>query len=331
MAFLVLLIIMVGGATRLTNSGLSIVHWSPISGIIPPFHMDDWQREFELYKKIPEYTLQNRGMTLSEFKQIFWWEWAHRILGRVIGLAVIIPLIVFAIAKKIGIRDIIPLLAVAILVGFQGLIGWWMVSSGLGGDMVDVASYRLAAHLGMGFILLGLLLFLARSYKIAKKTSGPKSIFWSLALILVFVQVILGAFTAGSHAGFGHSDWPKIDGNWLPKDYFLLSPLWHNFTHNTQAIQFNHRMMAYFIFIVLLANRFRDRFSAKTKHQKLANLALLTCTAQGALGIALLTVFTKFTPPNPIGVNFGVAHQALAAIFFGVTVLAWQTSEKKIS
>ena len=327
-AFLVFLIIMVGGATRLTNSGLSIVHWSPISGVIPPLNASDWQQEFELYQKIPEYILQNQGMNLAEFKRIFWWEWAHRLLGRVIGFAVLIPLLVLGLGKKLSTKDVAPLFTIALLVGLQGLIGWWMVSSGLDAGRVDVASYRLAAHLGMGFFLLGLLLKLATEYWGAVKISPLKSNFWTAILSLVFIQVILGAFTAGSHAGLVHNDWPKIDGHWLPQEYLRLQPIWENFSQNTQTIQFNHRIMAYVIFGLLAFDRVKHRFNASNATQKNANWAFFACLAQVILGISLLSIFGKYTPPHVIGVNMGVAHQALAAIFFGLVVLAWLSSHK---
>lgn len=327
-AFLVFLIIMVGGATRLTNSGLSIVHWSPIKGAIPPLSAADWAQEFELYKKIPEYVLQNKGMTISEFKQIFWWEWAHRLLGRTIGLAVIIPILVFGLQKKLRRADFLPLFGVAFLVGLQGFIGWWMVSSGLDGNRVDVASYRLAAHLGMGFFLLGLLLKLATEYEGSTNIPKQKSNFWTLILFLVFAQVILGAFTAGSHAGFVHNDWPKIDGHWLPQEYFVMKPFWANFTLNTQTIQFNHRIMGYLLIGLLMFDRVKHGFKNATTHQKFANWAFVFGLAQAALGISLLSIFAVHTPPQAIGVNFGVAHQGLAAIFFAIIVLTWQSSSK---
>lgn len=325
-ALLVFAIIIVGGATRLTDSGLSITHWSPIHGVIPPLNSAQWLEEFAKYKQIAEYQFENKGMSLSEFKFIFWWEWAHRLLGRIIGLALLLPLLYFWIRRKLHRADIIPLAAVVLLVGLQGFIGWWMVSSGIDSERVDVAAYRLAAHLGMGFFLLGLLVAMGFNRLWRDYVFTPKSRLWFAIIALAFLQIVLGAFTAGTHAGFLHSDWPKIDGHWLPQDYFSLEPLVRNFIENTQAIQFNHRITGYCLFVLIVFERFGAKFSFKGLHNILATFALFACIAQIILGISLLSIFAHHTPPMTIGVLAGVAHQGFAAILFAILVLAWQTS-----
>lgn len=328
-AVLVFAIIIVGGATRLTDSGLSITHWSPIHGAIPPLNATQWAEEFEKYKQIAEYKFENHGMSLNEFKFIFWWEWAHRLLGRVIGLVLLLPLLYFWIRGRLKRGDIFPLASVVLLVGLQGAIGWWMVSSGINSNRVDVAAYRLAAHLGMGFLLLGILVAMAFQRLFGGTTAKSKSKIWSIIVLIAFAQIILGAFTAGTHAGFVHNDWPKIDGNWLPNEYFKFEPLFRNFVENTQAIQFNHRIIGYSLFLLILFERIKARFSIKGVHNRLASLAILLCIAQIILGISLLTIFAHHTPPQIIGVMSGVAHQGLAAILFAILVLAFQTSSAK--
>ena len=312
-----------------TDSGLSITHWSPIHGAIPPLSTAQWGEEFQKYQRIAEYQFENKGMSLAEFKFIFWWEWAHRLLGRIIGLVLLLPLLFFWITRKLNQKDIFPLTSVVLLVGLQGLIGWWMVSSGLDGKRVDVAAYRLSAHLGMGFLLLGILISMGFGRLMPNYSLTPKFTLWSVILGLAFLQIILGAFTAGTHAGFLHSDWPKIDGNWLPNSYFNFQPIFRNFVENTQTIQFNHRIVGYSLFLLILYRQVKAGFKANSLHGVFANLSLLMCIMQIALGISLLSVFEHYTPPQTIGVLFGVAHQGFAAMFFGVLVVSWQSQKAR--
>ncbi len=253
---MVMAIVAVGGLTRLTDSGLSIVEWKPLSGAIPPLNEADWQAEFEAYKAIPEYQLQNRGMSLSEFKSIFWWEWGHRQLARAIGLVWAIGFFWFLLRGRIP-RGWTPrLLGVGVLIGLQGAVGWWMVSSGLGGEMLDVASYRLAVHLGLAFVILGLIAWmvftLGRSEAEllqARRAREPRLVRlsgWMLGLL--FIQILLGALVAGIDAGRGYTDWPLMAGQFFPPDAFDLKPLWRNFFEDDGLVQFIHRMWGYLVF-----------------------------------------------------------------------------------
>lgn len=321
-AVLVFLIIMVGGATRLTDSGLSIAHWSPIHGIIPPLSQSDWNQEFGLYKNIPEFKIQNHDMSLNEFKFIFWWEWAHRLLGRIVGIAFILPYIFFVITKRIKGGDIIIYLSVGLLIGFQGFVGWWMVASGLSGNRIDVAPYRLASHLGLAFLLFGILISIAAEKP--RNSAKQSNLFFTL-MVFVYLQVILGALVAGNRAGFIFNDWPTIGGKYLPAAYLTLKPLWHNFFENQMNTQFNHRVWGYIILLFAISINFMKSNFNKTYSVVLTLLIIL----QISLGVFVLKIFGEFTPPNMIGVLAGVAHQAFAAMVFGFCVYFWRKSDSR--
>jgi cytochrome c oxidase assembly protein subunit 15 len=323
-AGLTLAMILVGGATRLTDSGLSITRWDLVHGVIPPLNPAQWQEEFERYRQIPEYRLQNKGMSLAEFQFIFWWEWAHRLLGRVIGLAFGLPLIVFALMKAIP-RGLTPRLAAMFaLGGLQGAIGWWMVSSGLTGDRLDVAAYRLATHLSLAFILLSLLVWSALDVFAPKAAGAGERSLVAPAIgfvALLAVQIVLGAFVAGTDAGFVFNDWPTMGGAWLPQGYFDLQPLGRNFTENPVAIQFNHRIGAYVVCLAALGLWLACRTSAD-KAVRHAGLAVFAATlAQAALGVATLTAYGAWTPPQVAGVLIGVAHQGFGAVLWVAAIL----------
>ena len=248
--FLIVLIILVGGLTRLTDSGLSITEWKPITGALPPFSAESWSSEFDKYKKIPEYKLQNEGMSLSEFKFIYWWEWGHRQLGRVIGMVWFFGFISLLTFGKTNKSWSLRLLLIGILIGIQGTVGWWMVSSGLTGTLLDVASYRLATHLGLAFIILGyiawLILLLGKNDTFllqARRNADQKYIFLSTGLLyLIFLQILIGALVAGIDAGRSYTDWPLMGGQFLPPDLFYLTPLWRNFFEDPGLVQFVHRI-----------------------------------------------------------------------------------------
>lgn len=324
MAILVVAMIVVGGATRLTDSGLSITHWSPIHGAIPPLSDADWNQEFSLYKNIPEFKYQNSSMTLNEFKFIFWWEWGHRLLGRIVGLAYLIPLIIFWMRGHIHGSDAPILIGTVLLIGFQGFLGWWMVSSGLQGTNLDVEAIRLSAHLGMAFLLLGILVNGAHF-----RLSGQKAIIfnnpWSILLLLSFVQIIFGALVAGTDAGLAHNDWPLIDGNFFPNEYFKLEPVFLNFIENTQNIQFNHRILGYILAVLILLQIRNNKKIRDIRHKKWSNLAAFMVLVQIGLGIYTLYVFGKSPPPSTYGVMSGIAHQLSAAILFCLIVLSFKT------
>ena len=291
---LVVVMILVGGLTRLTDSGLSITEWRPITGALPPLSSENWLLEFEKYKQIPEYELQNKGMSLSEFKFIYWWEWGHRQLGRVIGLVWLIGFITFFALRKIPNGWTGSLLFVGILGGLQGAVGWWMVSSGLTGTMLDVASYRLATHLGLAFVILGYLtwfiLLLGRSEKIllqSRRNMDPKFVSLSTGLLhLTFLQILVGALVAGIDAGRNYVDWPLMAGGFLPPDPFELSPWWRNFFEDDGLVQFMHRMIGYTLFLFCLFAWRRSRSSGNSTLKFSFNIILAIAFFQMVLGIA---------------------------------------------
>ena len=291
---LVVVMILVGGLTRLTDSGLSITEWRPITGALPPLSSENWLLEFEKYKQIPEYELQNKGMSLSEFKFIYWWEWGHRQLGRVIGLVWLIGFITFFASRKIPNGWNGSLLFVGILGGLQGAVGWWMVSSGLTGTMLDVASYRLATHLGLAFVILGYLtwfiLLLGRSEKIllqSRRNMDPKFVSLSTGLLhLTFLQILVGALVAGIDAGRNYVDWPLMAGGFLPPDPFELSPWWRNFFEDDGLVQFMHRMIGYTLFLFCLFAWRRSRSSGNSTLKFSFNVILAIAFFQMVLGIA---------------------------------------------
>ena len=319
---LVVVMILVGGLTRLTDSGLSITEWRPITGALPPLSSENWLLEFEKYKQIPEYELQNKGMSLSEFKFIYWWEWGHRQLGRVIGLVWLIGFITFFALRKIPNGWTGSLLFVGILGGLQGAVGWWMVSSGLTGTMLDVASYRLATHLGLAFVILGYLtwfiLLLGRSEKIllqSRRNMDPKFVSLSTGLLhLTFLQIVVGALVAGIDAGRNYVDWPLMAGGFLPPDPFELSPWWRNFFEDDGLVQFMHRMIGYTLFLFCLFAWRGSRSSGNLTLKFSFNLILAIAFFQMVLGIAtvmyaapwVIAIFHQFgaicllyTSPSP--------------------------------
>lgn len=290
---LVFLMVLVGGLTRLTDSGLSITEWNVIKGAIPPLSDIAWALEFDKYKNIPEYQLQNKGMLLGDFKVIYWWEWGHRQLGRFVGLVWLIGFVYLNLRKKIPNAWKFRMLFVGLLGGLQGAIGWWMVSSGLVGRMVDVASYRLATHLGLAFIILGTLFwFVMRVERTdvdlmqSRRRSNLQSIRWtSLLLVLSFWQILLGALVAGIDAGRGYIDWPMMNGEFLPSESFDYNPLWTNFFENPALVQFNHRILGYVLMALGIAAWFKSRSIAHRKLRIGFKAILIMMVAQMVLGI----------------------------------------------
>ena len=290
---LVFLMVLVGGLTRLTDSGLSITEWNVIKGAIPPLSDIAWALEFDKYKNIPEYQLQNKGMSLGDFKVIYWWEWGHRQLGRFVGLVWLIGFVYLNLRKKIPNEWKFRMLFVGLLGGLQGAIGWWMVSSGLVGRMVDVASYRLATHLGLAFIILGTLFwFVMRVERTdvdlmqSRRRSNLQSIRWtSLLLVLSFWQILLGALVAGIDAGRGYIDWPMMNGEFIPSESFDYNPLWTNFFENPALVQFNHRILGYVLMALGIAAWFKSRSIAHRKLRIGFKAILIMMVAQMVLGI----------------------------------------------
>jgi cytochrome c oxidase assembly protein subunit 15 len=259
--------IIVGGLTRLTDSGLSITEWQLFSGILPPLNNNDWIMYFNLYKKIPEYQLQNYNMTLQEFKIIFWWEWGHRFLGRVIGISFLIPLVYFSF--KIEFYKLLNLYLIFFLICFQGFVGWYMVSSGLV-DRVDVSHYRLSIHLLIAFLILSLIFWNYLKTKVINNNTRGISVFLPLIfLILVFIQIVVGAFVSGMDAGKIYNSWPLMGNTYFPndndfKDLFKLSAF-----SDPSLVQFMHRNLAYlimffylFIFYKIYKNKIYDLYKS---------------------------------------------------------------------
>ncbi len=247
MFLIISFMIIVGGLTRLTDSGLSITQWQLFSGFIPPLNQKDWVYYFDLYKKIPEFYLQNYTMTLEEFKIIFWWEWAHRFLGRLIGIAYLIPLIYFSF--KISIKKLVPLYLIFLLICFQGFIGWYMVSSGLV-DRVDVSHFRLATHLIIAFIILSLIFFNYLKFKSFKKPPRSLNIFIPVIfLLLIYLQITFGAFVSGMDAGKIYNSWPLMGTSFFPDDSNLKEIFYISSLSDRSIVQFIHRNLAYIILL----------------------------------------------------------------------------------
>ncbi len=317
---LVTLMIAVGGMTRLTDSGLSITEWRPVTGAIPPLSAEDWQREFDLYREIPQYQLMNRGMSLAEFKVIYWWEWGHRQLGRVIGLVWGAGFLWFLARRRIPPGWTPRLLALGALGGLQGAIGWWMVASGLEEGMLSVASYRLATHLGLAFVILGLIawfvLLLGRTeaqlLTARRSREGRLSSISTGLMHFAFLQILIGALVAGIDAGRNFTDWPLMAGGFFPPAPFELTPLWRNFFEDDGLVQFIHRMAGYLLaaFGIVLWLRARRSPHPATR------LAFHAVLAAMALQVLLGIVTVLYGAP----VQIALVHQ-LGAVALWVLIL----------
>lgn len=322
-ASLVFAIVVVGGATRLTQSGLSITSWKPVSGVIPPLSSTAWDKEFDAYRATPEFRLVNEDMTLSRFKGIFWWEYVHRLLGRIIGLVLVVPFAWFLVRRTVPRGFGWRLAGLAALVGLQGAIGWWMVASGLV-DRPDVAHERLALHLVTALTLFAALIWTAldlralaepRSEGISEPETGPsrrRPRRWVVTVLcLLTVQIVLGAFVAGLDAGRFATTWPKVDGRWVPDGLGDLSPWWSNLVDNPVTVQFLHRGVAWLVAacaFVLAIRLLRAGAAA------LATLLEVVVSLQFLLGVLTLL--------NAVPVALGVAHQAVGTLLVAVTVVA---------
>jgi len=314
--------IAVGGLTRLTDSGLSITQWKPVTGAIPPLSNADWQSAFTKYQASPEYRLQNKGMSLSEFKSIYWWEWGHRELGRAIGLVWALGFFGFLFAGKIPVGWKGRLFLLGVLGGVQGAIGWWMVSSGLVGRMVDVASYRLATHLALAFIIMGLILWFVMAlgrrkadFLQSRRARDPHLVRLSSIMAgLVFFQVIMGALVAGIDAGRSYVDWPLMDGAFLPPESFDLHPLWSNFFENPALVQFDHRMIGYLVFLFAAFLWWQSRKSPLRATRIAYDWMMAMVLFQVSLGIA--------TVMNAAEAHIAITHQIGAIVTFGLVLRA---------
>ena len=322
---LVAMMIAVGGLTRLTDSGLSITEWKPVTGAIPPLSEADWVTEFDKYKATPEYQLQNSQMSMEAFKVIFWWEWAHRQLGRVVGLVWAVGFVGFLVARAIPPGWTGRLLGLGALGGLQGAIGWWMVSSGLVGEQVDVKSYRLATHLGLAFVILGLIAWyvflLGRSETNliqARRNSERKLVGLSTGLMhFAFLQILLGALVAGIDAGRGFPTWPDMNGQFFPADAFYVpggGGVWHAFFENPGLVQFMHRMAGYLLFAFGIVVWLRGRQSAHAATRGAFHAVMAMLVAQMVLGI--ITVLTA------AHMHIAITHQIGAVILWVLIIRA---------
>ena len=249
MFWLIAIMIIVGGLTRLTDSGLSITTWELFSGFLPPLNSLEWENYFNLYKEIPEYKVQNYSMSMNEFKVIFWWEWVHRFLGRLVGIAFLIPLIIFTI--KVKFNKLKSLYFIFFLICFQGFIGWYMVSSGLV-DRIDVSHYRLSLHLLMAFIILSLIYWNYLNLKKIKMSNEINVFLVIFFVSLIFLQIIIGAFVSGMDAGQIYNSWPLMGNNYFPNDNDISNLFKLNAFNDPSLVQFIHRNLAYLIFLIYL-------------------------------------------------------------------------------
>ena len=315
---LVFVMIAVGGLTRLTDSGLSITEWKPFTGAMPPMNEADWQSEFAKYQEIDEFQVQNSWMELSDFKAIYWWEWGHRQLGRVIGLVWALGFFGFLLTRKMPPGWTGRLLGLGVLGGAQGAIGWWMVSSGLTGQMLDVASYRLATHLGLAFVILGLIAWYVfqlgqpeRVLMQARRSREGKLFGLSTGLLhFAFLQILLGALVAGIDAGRSYNDWPLMGGEVFPSNAFDFEPLWRNFFENAGLVQFMHRVSGYLLFVFGVVVWLRARRSANRDTRFRFNAVFAVLFLQVVLGI----VTVVYAAPWHIAIVHQLGAVALLAL-----------------
>ena len=290
-ATMVFLMVFIGGVTRLTDSGLSMVDWRPIMGVIPPLNEASWQKTFEAYQKYPEYKLINSTMTLEGFKKIFFWEWFHRLFGRLIGLAFFLPFVYFLVTKRLS-KDQTRKYSIAfILGGSQGLLGWYMVKSGLVTNP-DVSHFRLAAHLSLAFLIIAYIYWLILELDFNRKdelernktkTSIPLAFLFFLVL-----QIIYGAFVAGLDAGLTHNTFPKMGRSWIPQGLFEFSPYYINFLENPVSIQFVHRYLGYFVFVLGVFTAVKLFKTSSVQLSRSAIALVIALVLQVVLGVLTL-------------------------------------------
>jgi cytochrome c oxidase assembly protein subunit 15 len=290
-ALLVFAIVVVGGATRLTESGLSITEWNLVMGVLPPFSEAAWLAEFDRYKQIPQYQQMNRGMSLADFQVIYLWEWGHRLLGRVIGAVFLIGFLAFAAMRMLDRVITWKMLGIGALIGLQGAIGWWMVASGLV-DRVTVAPYRLATHLTLACLIFASLVWLRRDLnpRVVPPPAVPARIaVTATALVLViFVQIYLGGLVAGTRSGYAYQTWPLMDGAFVPAGLWIMEPWWKNLFESTVTTQFFHRLTAYGVLLLALLHAADARRHADAATARRAAILLGALIVQACIGIATL-------------------------------------------
>jgi cytochrome c oxidase assembly protein subunit 15 len=316
-AALIAVMVLVGGATRLTESGLSIVEWKPVTGTLPPLSEAQWVQAFEGYKAIPQYRELNAGMSLHEFKTIFWWEWSHRLLGRVIGAVYLLPFLYFLWRGAFGAELKRRLWVIFALGALQGAVGWWMVASGLT-HRTEVSQYRLATHLVLALIIFASIVWTLRRMRGRPEPVVPARLkFTGVALLaLTFVQIYFGALVAGLRAGRVYNTWPEIDGAFIPSAgrLWFEEPWWRNLFDNTLTVQFEHRMTAYAL-LILAALHAVDAMRSRTGTAIIGGAWSLVAAIilQAALGI--------FTLLHQVPIDLALAHQAVAIVVLTLAVL----------
>jgi cytochrome c oxidase assembly protein subunit 15 len=316
-AALIALMVLVGGATRLTESGLSIVEWKPVTGTLPPLNEAQWAQAFEGYKAIPQYRELNAGMSLSEFKTIFWWEWSHRLLGRVIGAVYLLPFLFFlwrgALSGELKRR----LWLIFTLGALQGAVGWWMVASGLS-HRTEVSQYRLAAHLMLALIIFAAIVWTLRRFTARPHAAAPPrlKVTGIVLLGLTFLQIYFGALVAGLRAGRVYNTWPEIDGAFIPSAarLFFEEPWWRNLFDNTLTVQFEHRMTAYALLVLALLHAI-DTVRSR------AGAAVIGGAWWLVAAIALQAVLGILTLLHQVPIDLALAHQAVAIVVLTLAVL----------
>ena len=315
---LVYVMLLVGGITRLTHSGLSITEWKVIMGTLPPLNEEQWQLTFEKYQQSPEFKIVNNHYSLSEFKSIFWWEYLHRLLGRIIGLVFLIPFIYFLIKKKLDKKVTKDMVLIFILGGLQGFLGWFMVKSGLVKNP-DVSHYRLAAHLITAFAVFGYIfwvvlnLIYAKEQNIVSKTGNSLSKISKWLFAAVVLQIIYGAFVAGLNAGLVYNTFPKMGTEWIPESVTALNPFWGNFVEGLAGVQFIHRYLAYAIVVLVFIVWYKGKKIALTERQQQAIAFLpIIVLFQFLLGL--------FTLLYSVPVVLGILHQTGAFLLFSSVI-----------
>jgi cytochrome c oxidase assembly protein subunit 15 len=313
-AAMIFAMVVIGGITRLTESGLSITEWRPITGTIPPLSLAEWQAEFAKYQRIPEFREKNASMTLDEFKVIFWWEYAHRLWGRLIGIAFAVPLAWFALTGRVRGRLLARLTVLLALGGLQGAIGWWMVASGLV-ERTDVSPYRLAVHLSLALAIFALIVRLILELRDGDPPPrpGPYRGAGRVVLTAVAATIVAGAFVAGTDAGFVYNSFPLMDGRLVPAGYGDLSPWWKNAFENVAAVQFNHRWIA--VATMALAIAYVGSIHAgglDARARRMASWLGVAIIGQVALGISTLLL--------AVPVALGAAHQAGAVVVLSLAL-----------
>ncbi|MCK4676049.1 MAG: COX15/CtaA family protein [Gammaproteobacteria bacterium] len=318
--------IILGGVTRLTGSGLSMVEWAPIMGILPPLNQTEWQEAFLLYQQFPEYQIKNFGMSLDEFKSIFWFEYGHRLLGRSIGMIFLLPFLFFLFRGKIQ-KSLTPkLIIMFVLGGLQGLMGWYMVKSGLVNDP-HVSQYRLTAHLGLAVVIYAYMFWVALGLlypKINDAAGNTGHRLGRLSLIItgiIVITILSGGFVAGTHAGFAFNTFPLMNGQLIPAGMFALSPVWHNFFENIATVQFDHRVLATVLFLIIpvfwfKAGRLANELKLPTLARTGSHLLLAALVLQITLGISTLLLI--------VPVALAAAHQAGAIVLLTAALFVSQ-------